>query len=91
MKRKTNCLFFALALYFRRKAKGKKGYLLLRASPNYPGPHVLYARKRKDGTWQVVSYAPKHAIPRWYPPIVFDGEVHWGDRDFDRQCERPPV
>ena len=77
---KTNCLFFALRLYIRRRRKGKKGYILARISKYYPGPHFMYVRIRPNDRCQIVGYVPKYPKKRLLPPPVFDGRVEWGDR-----------
>lgn len=75
----SNCLFFALRLYFRRRRRGFKGWVTSRVSPHYPGPHFLYARMRRDGTLQLVSYKPRNPRKRLLPPPLFYGHVAWGD------------
>lgn len=75
----ANCIIFALLLYFRRKHKDSHGYLILRRSHWGPFPHLMYGRRRKDGTLAVVGYRPLHAQPSRIPKIFFRGEAHWGD------------
>ena len=77
----SNCLFFALKLYHRRRRKGRKGRVISRQSPYYIGPHFLYQRYRKDGTTQVVSYVPIKYRKGWniFAPLIFKGRVKWGD------------
>ena len=77
--RQSNCLFFALRLYYRRRSKGKKGFVISRQSKYYPGPHFMYVRIRKDGKYQMVGYVPKYPRKRLLPPPIFDGRVQWGD------------
>lgn len=77
--KQTNCLFFAIKLYYRRRRKGKKGFVIARLSKYYPGPHFMYARMCKNGVSQIVGYVPKHPRTRLIPPPIFEGKVKWGD------------
>lgn len=76
--RRTNCLFFAIALYFRRYAKGRRQYIQWRMSDSGPFPHFLYVELRY-GRQRVVSYKPIAPTARSCPPMVFLGAVRWGD------------
>ncbi len=76
---RSNCLAFALALYRRRRRKGREGYLLMRRSRWGPFPHILYAEKRANGTLRVISYTPNSPRRKPIPPVVFRGHSHWGD------------
>lgn len=75
----SNCLFFAMRLYLRRRRKGKKGFLSSRLSKYYPGPHFMYIRVRPSGNHQIVGYVPKYPKHRLIPPPLFEGKVVWGD------------
>lgn len=77
---RSNCLVFALALYWRRKSRGVEGYVLMRRSRWGAFPHLLYAERRSTGTWRVVSYTPDNPRHKQLPPPLFSGHVHWGDR-----------
>lgn len=77
--RRSNCIFFALKLYYRRLAKGKHGYLISRRSHFGWFPHYMYGRKRKDGTCQIVGYVPLNPKLKRLPPPIFRGYVKWGD------------
>ena len=77
---KSNCIFFALALYQRRKQKGREAYLVIRHTRLGLGPHLLYAERRRSGLLRVVSYTPKDQTPKKCPPVVFDGRTKWGDK-----------
>ena len=77
--RKSNCIFFALALYQRRKLKGRKGYFVMRRSRWGPFPHILYAEKRRSGLLRVISYTPVSPHHKPIPPVVFQGHSKWGD------------
>lgn len=73
--RRTNCLFWALALYLRRK---RVGYVLVRRSRWGRFPHFLYGEVRR-GRWRIVSYVPVQPRHKECPPPVFAGRVKWGD------------
>ena len=79
MLRRSNCLFFAVKLYLRRRFKGNKGFIGIRISKYYPGPHFVYVRLRDGGRYQIVGYVPKYPRKRILPPPLFDGKVVWGD------------
>jgi len=72
---KSNCIFFSIALYFRR---GCKGYLQIRKTRLGKGPHLLYNEFRR-GKIRQISYVPLDQTPKKYPPLVFKGRVKWGD------------
>lgn len=76
---KTNCLFFALKIYYRRKLKGKHGYIISRRSYYGWFPHFMYARIRKCGKCQIVGYVPLNPKHKRIPPPMFKGRVKWGD------------
>lgn len=74
----TNCLFFALALYWRRKAKGKRCYIAMRPSDLGWTPHFLFFELRGGG-YRVVSFKPHNSKYKALPPPVFPGRAAWGD------------
>lgn len=76
---RSNCLFFALALYRRRRRKGKDAYLVVRRSRWGKFPHVLYAERRPCGV-RLVSYSPKDPRHKACPPPLFAGRTRWGDK-----------
>jgi len=76
---RSNCLFFAVALYWRRLMAGRSRGILIRATRLGLGPHFLFATLRRSGQYRVVSYVPIDQTPKALPPIVFDGSVKWGD------------
>ena len=76
---RSNCLLWAWALYWRRRAKGREGYLLLRRSRSGPFPHCLYAECRSCGSLRVVSYKPLSLREKKLPPPLFKGSSRWGD------------
>lgn len=78
MRGRTNCLFFCLALYLRRYAKGRRQYILTRKSDSGMFPHFLYVELRR-GRFRVISYKPINPITRTCPPLIFAGAVRWGD------------
>lgn len=71
----SNCLFFAVALWWRR---GGIGYLVMRRSRWGRFPHVLYAELRGDRL-RIVSYVPLDPKHKTCPPPLFIGRVKWGD------------
>ena len=76
---RSNCLLWACALYLRRRRKGRECYLLLRKSRLGWYPHCLYAERRRDGTWRVVSFVPHDSRHKALPPPLFSGRSKWGD------------
>lgn len=74
----TNCLLYALALYWRRSAKGKRCYLALRRSDFTWVPHFLVFELR-GGQFRAISYKPLRPRMKPCPPAVFDGAPRWGD------------
>lgn len=74
---RSNCLFFATALYIRRARKGKWGYLAGRPSRNCRWlPHILY-QYWSGNRLRMVSFVPTDTSERWF--LVFNGRVKWGD------------
>lgn len=43
---RSNCIAFAFTLYWRRRRRGREGYLMVRKSRMGPFPHMLYAELR---------------------------------------------
>ena len=76
MRSASNCLFWALAMFWRRR--GRHRYLLIRRSHWGPFPHVLYAERRGDRL-RVLGYVPDAPRPHLVPPPLFRGHVRWGD------------
>lgn len=76
---RSNCLFFAVALYARRRKTGREGYIVIRRSRWGPFPHVLYAERMRDGRLRLVSYKPLAGKARRFPPPLFNGASTWGD------------
>lgn len=76
---RSNCLFFALALYRRRRKKGRECYLLVRRSRWGPFPHVLFGERRRNGLVRMVSYRPTEPKAKPVPPALFKGSSKWGD------------
>jgi hypothetical protein len=75
---RTNCLFFAVALYCRRFKFGRRQRIRFRKSHSGWFPHFLYAELRR-GKVRLISYKPPHPVDRKCPPILFRGGVRWGD------------
>ena len=76
---RSNCVFFACRLYWRRREKGREGYVVVRWSRWGAFPHVLYGERRPNGLIRVVSYKPRSPEHRALPPPLFRGESKWGD------------
>lgn len=74
----SNCLFWAILLYLRRRRKGKSCYLMLRRSRFGKFPHFLFAEKRFYGL-RLVSWVPRNPKHKTLPPPVFSGRSKWGD------------
>lgn len=85
---RSNCLLWAWSLYWRRRGKGREGYLLFRRSRSGPFPHFLYAEFRKAGTMRVVSYKPLAPREKKLPPPLFVGRSRWGDFPDTEQSKR---
>lgn len=67
---RSNCLFFAVRLFFRRK---RIGWVNMRWSHWGSFPHFVYAERHHIVQWVPVSPKPKSC-----PPPVFIGRVKWG-------------
>ena len=76
---RSNCIIFALKLYWRRRAKGDEVYLALRKSRWGAFPHVLLMRRCLDGRFRAVSFKPTDPQARKVPPPLFKGASKWGD------------
>lgn len=64
----SNCLFYVLWKYWTCG-----GYIIIRKSKFYPGPHFLWCQSLGD--LPVEHYVPKFPRKRIFPPIFFDGEI----------------
>lgn len=76
---RSNCLVFALALYWRRRRAGREGYLVIRRSRWGPFFHMLYAERRQCGSLRIVSFIPRSPRLKPIPPACFQGRIKWGD------------
>lgn len=80
MLRGTNCLFWAVRMWWRR---GGVGYIAFRRSRWGRFPHFLYVEMRRPGGLPVrarmVSYVPVQPRHKDCPPPLFAGRVKWGD------------
>lgn len=75
---RTNCLFYSLALLFRRWKRGRRQGIFARISDAGPFPHFVYQETRR-GVIRQISYKPINPITRTCPPLIFLGAVRWGD------------
>lgn len=81
---RSNCLFFAVALYYRRWVRQKKSeavgelYFLIRPSRLGGGPHFLVGERRR-GVLRVISFKPTDTTYKLIPPLLFQGYAGWGD------------
>jgi len=71
---RSNCLFWAVAMWKRRKARGKQGYLVVRLSRFGKFPHFLYLEGGK--LYSYVPHNPRHKV---LPPPLFQGRSKFGD------------
>lgn len=74
----SNCIIFALLLYWRRRAKGKLGYVMVRRSRYGKFPHMLYQEPCHYGM-RIVSFVPMNPKHKTLPPPMFKGKSKWGD------------
>lgn len=77
---RSNCLLWAVRLWWRRRRRGREGYILFRMSLLALFWHALYGERRADGSLRVVGYVPRRPRRRGVPPLLFRGRVRWGDR-----------
>ena len=75
---RSNCLSWAVAMWWRRQRCGHAGYIVARRSRWGRFPHFLYAEMRR-GHLRLVSYVPVEPRHKECPPPVFAGRVRWGD------------
>lgn len=76
MRTRTNCLFWAVAMWHRR---GRVGYISMRRSHWGSFPHFIYQERRPSGALRMVSYVPLQPRHKECPPPLFAGRVRWGD------------
>lgn len=70
MARRSNCLFFALYMLWTRG-----GYLAMRKSPYYWGPHFLWSPDLRR--W--LHYAPDDTRNPLIRKFLFEGRIRRGD------------
>lgn len=77
----SNCLFFALTLWVRRRLLGgRPGFLRWRKSRlGSSVPHILYVERRTYGE-RVIHFVPENTELKKVPPPIFKGRSKWGDR-----------
>jgi hypothetical protein len=73
---RSNCFFFAVALYLRRARRGDAGYVVVRRSRFGWFPHFLYLHRGR----RLIAFCPVDPRHKILPPPVFRGAVKWGDR-----------
>lgn len=78
MLRRSNCLFFAVALWWRRYKKGQPGYVSARKSMWGWFPHFLYEEYGRK-----VSFVPIDPRRKMFPPPLFRGRVRRGDLHYE--------
>lgn len=71
----SNCLIFALYLFFKR---GGIGYVSVRWSRWGRFPHFLYEEMR-HGKIKQISFVPVKPVVRKCPPLLFKGKIKLGD------------
>ncbi len=76
---RSNCLFFALALWRRRAKRGRRRYLAMRRSLWGPFPHFAYAERLRSGRVRFIGFVPLNPRRKTVPPLLFKGRVRWGD------------
>lgn len=69
---RSNCLFFALRIWLRRRGRGKIDY---RKSRSGWFPHFMWVERH-----HILSFKPAHPVDRVCPPALFVGRVRWGDK-----------
>lgn len=74
MFRNSNCFWWAVRIFVRRRFRG---YILIRKSLWGRFPHFLYSERH-----HTVSYVPIDPRHKECPPPLFPGFVRWGDRVF---------
>lgn len=74
----TNCFIFAIALYFRRRGRGKPCYIVMRRANNGFFPHFLFGEWR-FGRLRLIDAVPVKDGPDSSPWLLFSGRVRWGD------------
>lgn len=79
---RSNCIMWAWALYWRRRKRGREGYIMFRRSRMGPFPHALYAEVRRCGTLRIVSFKPATPREKTVPPPLFLGAPSFGDGDW---------
>lgn len=79
---RSNCLFFAIRLFFRRKAVG---YVTFRKSHWGNFPHFFYAERH-----HIIQYVPTDPKLKACPPPIFHGRIKWGGEIVGRPEFSPP-
>lgn len=82
---RSNCVFWALALWWRlrkphRRRQARERHLSVRGSRWGPFPHFGVMVGCRDGRYRFVSYKPIAPREKKLPPPLFKGRHRWGDR-----------
>lgn len=80
VKQKSNCLLFALQLWFNALKRGQESYIAVRKSRWGYFPHFLFEYAYDNGNRRCVSYIPVNPKHKLLPPPMFTGKVKWGDK-----------
>jgi len=76
----SNCIVFAVRLWWRRRHAGRRSYVALRRSDWGRFPHACFVERLASGRLRMIGYKPIDPRRRAVPPPCFRGWVHWGDR-----------
>lgn len=76
----TNCIAFAVRLWWRRRHKAIRCYVAWRRSDWGRFPHAVYCERLPSGRVRMVSYKPIDPRRKALPPPLFAGRVEWGDK-----------
>lgn len=74
----NNCLIYALALYFRRRSRGKSCQIVMRKARGGFYPHFMFAEQRA-GRRRLVHYQPYDVSRDSGRGLMFCGWVKWGE------------
>jgi hypothetical protein len=72
---RSNCLFFAVALWLRRARRRDFGRVRWRKSRYTLVPHFLYQSSKR----RLIHFCPLDPRVKILPPPLFVGKITWGD------------